>query len=192
MIGFLHTFFSKIRIYYLCYKYDIKKYHINSDLSIDVYNDVNLSGKDLTRIPIKFNVVYGSFSISGNFITSLKNAPNTIFGCFFVGNCRLTSLEYCPLYIENVFDLFNNNITEITNVPIFIGGSFDLTLNTINRIDLINNCEISGKIYSNGILVKYIQKHRRMIFEHGYDYDIFNDNGTINDNKFKMMLRDFD
>lgn len=192
MKEFLHTLFSKIKMHYLCNKYDIKKYHINSDLSIDVYDDVCLNGKDLTKIPIKFNIIYGNFSIIGNFITSLKNSPNTVFGSFYASNCRLTSLEHCPLYIEYTFDLYNNNITEISNFPIFIGGSFDLTLNIIERINLKRSCQIGGKLYIDYILGGYIQKHRRMIFEHGYDYGIFNNNGTINDNKFKMMISDFD
>lgn len=192
MKGFLHILFSKIKIHYLCYKYDIKKYHINSDLSIDVYDDVYLNGKDLTKIPIKFNIIYGTFSISNNFITSLKNSPNTVFGEFFASNCILTSLEYCPLYVERTFDLFNNNITEVTDSPIFIGGSFELTLNIIEKINLKKSCEIGGKLYISYILGDYIQKYKKMIFEHGYDYGIFNDNGTINDTKIKMMLRDFD
>ena len=41
-------------------------------------------------------------------------------------------------------------------------------------------------------IIGLIQKYNKMIFEHCYDYCIFNDNGTINDNKIKMMLRDFD
>lgn len=192
MKGFLHILFSKIKIHYLCYKYDIKKYHINSDLSIDVYDDVYLNRKDLTKIPIKFNIIYGTFSICNNFITSLKNSPNTVFGSFYASNCRLTSLEYCPLYVEHIFDLYNNNITEISNVPIFIGGSFDLKLNMVERINIKNSCVVGCGLYIYGVLSNYINHQKRMIFEHGYDYGIFNDSGTINDTKIKMMLRDFD
>lgn len=52
----------------------IKDYKINNDLTVDVVGDVNLSGKGLTEIPVKFGVITGSFYCSNNQLTSLKGA----------------------------------------------------------------------------------------------------------------------
>ncbi len=75
---------STKQIHWLCYKYNIKNYSINSDGSIDVSGDVCLSHKNLTRIPIKFNKVSGYFDCSYNFITSLEGCPRKVAGNFFL------------------------------------------------------------------------------------------------------------
>ena len=53
-------------IHDICEKYDIKNYTINPDGSIDVDDGVDLSGKDLIKIPLKFNKVNGWFDCSYN------------------------------------------------------------------------------------------------------------------------------
>ncbi len=57
-------FFNKIKKYKIgeiCKKYNIKNYNINTDGSIDVDEYVDLSDKELTKLPIKFNKVTDNF-----------------------------------------------------------------------------------------------------------------------------------
>ena len=88
---------SEQEIHDICEKYDITNYTINPDGSIDVHNSVDLNGKVLTKIPIKFNNVYGNFDCSYNNLTSLENSPKWIKVSFFCIENRLTSLEGCPI-----------------------------------------------------------------------------------------------
>ena len=45
--------------------------------------DVDLSRKDLIKIPLKFNKVNGLFSCSNNLLTSLEGCPKEGGGDFF-------------------------------------------------------------------------------------------------------------
>lgn len=56
-------------------KYSINNYNINSDLSVDVFGDVDLSGLELCKIPIQFQNVYGKFDVSNNYLTSFEGSP---------------------------------------------------------------------------------------------------------------------
>ena len=59
----------------ICIRYKIKNYSINSDGSIDVDDNVNLSFMELSKLPIKFNKVSGCFDCSHNNLTSLEGSP---------------------------------------------------------------------------------------------------------------------
>ncbi len=61
------------------------------DGNIDVFGSVNMSGMDLTEIPVKILWVMGDFDCSNNKLTTLKN---------------------CPYYIKTRFIFKNNNLTE--------------------------------------------------------------------------------
>ena len=85
-------------IHDICEKYDIKNYTINPDGSIDVDDGVDLSGKDLIKIPLKFNKVNGWFDCSYNRLTTLKGCPKRVFGQYF--QCQrnmLIDLEHFPI-----------------------------------------------------------------------------------------------
>lgn len=97
-------------IHDICEKYRIRNYTINPDDSIDVDGDVDLNGKELTKIPIKFNNVYGYFTCSYNNLTSLENSPKWIKESFFCIENRLTTLEGCPISDGDYY--FNNNPLE--------------------------------------------------------------------------------
>ena len=84
------------KIHNICKKYDIENYSINSDGSIDVDGDVDLSYKNLDKIPIKFDVVTGMFYCNNNNLTSLENCPNEIKSWFNCSSNKLTSLSGIP------------------------------------------------------------------------------------------------
>lgn len=61
---------------------DPDDYRINKDLSIDVFDDVNLVGQEMEELPdfIKFNKIYGGFYAGGNNWISLNGFPEEIEG----------------------------------------------------------------------------------------------------------------
>lgn len=66
-----NTMITHEEIYYICKIFNINNYHINSDMSIDVDGDVDISSSRLSFLPLRFNKVNGNFNCSGNYLTSL-------------------------------------------------------------------------------------------------------------------------
>ena len=114
-----------INIDLICRKYNITNYTINSDGSIDVNGSVNLSMKNLTKLPIKFNKVIGSFYCSyNNQLTSLEYGPIKVGGDFHCHDNKLTSLKGSPKEVGKDFSCYNNQLTSLEYGPIKVGGSF--------------------------------------------------------------------
>jgi len=91
-------------------KYKIENYIINDDLSIDVNGLVDLSFKDLTKIPFKFRNVSGSFYCDYNSLTSLSGGPKTTGHDFSCNGNNLTSLDGCPKTVGNNFHCQSNKL----------------------------------------------------------------------------------
>jgi hypothetical protein len=109
-------------------------YTINPDGSIDVDNNVSISGiiriqfiiqgDILTKLPIKFNKVTGSFYCSNNQLTSLEDSPVSVGGDFNCQDNQLTSLEGGPQSVGVDFICSNNQLTSLEGCPESIGGDF--------------------------------------------------------------------
>jgi hypothetical protein len=95
----------------ICKQYGITNYTINPDGSIDVDDDVDLYGFDLTELPLTFNKVTGYFDCGVNNLTTLKGCPRWVGGNFNCYNNQLTSLEFSPDYVGGDFDCEYNNLT---------------------------------------------------------------------------------
>ena len=93
----------------ICDEYGITNYTINSDGSIDVDGDVNLTNKKLTKLPVKFNKVSGNFYCSSNKLT-LEGGPKEVGGDFYCSNTQLTTLEGSPKEVGGDFNCFNNQL----------------------------------------------------------------------------------
>lgn len=122
-------------IHTICKRYGIEKYTINSNGSIDVDGNVELSFNRLKRLPIKFNYVSGSFDISCN---------------------KLTTLEGLPKHIGGYLNLDYNDI-EVLNIDLICNYSISIGENPIKRIEYINPNIIGNiRIHNNqGIISKY-------------------------------------
>lgn len=101
------------KIHNICKKYDIENYSINSDGSIDVDGDVDLSYKNLDRIPIKFNVVNGMFYCNNNNLTSLENCPNEIKSWFNCSYNKLRSLSGIPNLKNGIYYCVENPLESL-------------------------------------------------------------------------------
>ena len=94
----------------LCEEYNISKYTINLDFSIDVHNQyVNFSHKKLTALPLKFNMVESHFGCSGNRLKSLEGCPNYVGGNFYCYQNPLYTFDGCPEFIDEDCYVHNNN-----------------------------------------------------------------------------------
>jgi hypothetical protein len=111
----------------ICKQYGITNYTINPDGSIDVDDDVDLYGFDLTELPLTFNKVTGYFTCSNNRLTSLKGSPRWVGGWFHCYNNQLTSLEFSPDYMGGNFYCEWNKLTD-NYCDTEIGGGFYTSL----------------------------------------------------------------
>ena len=99
-------------------------YTINDDGSIDVDGAVNLSNRNLTKIPFNFGKVSGNFSCHYNQLTSLKGSPNIVGGDFYCYFNQLTSLEGAPNNVGGIFSCNNNQLASLDGAPNNVGGNF--------------------------------------------------------------------
>ncbi len=147
-------------------KFDISKYSINEDGSINCNQDIHLTDKYLHKIPFKFNTINGYFHVWNNLLTSLKNCPINIYGEFHCSHNQLTSLEYGPEYVgedywcyfndlislkgcvDEVygdFECYNNKLTSLEFCPMQVEGNFDCSNNKLEYLD--RSPFIKGNLY---------------------------------------------
>lgn len=130
-------------------KYAIKRYTINSDLSVDVLGDVNLSKLPLSELPFKFGSVKGIFSISDCLFTTLKNVNLPYYAdVFIVRNNQLKSLEGCPQ--TQTLNASYNQLKDLMFLPSGcqrlivshnqLSGTLDFYTSMIGSLDIRNNC----------------------------------------------------
>jgi hypothetical protein len=140
---------KKIEIIKLCKEYNITKYTINDDYSIDVDGNVDLSSRNLTKIPIKFNNVTGFFSCVDNQLVDLENSPRRVernFMCQRQYNDSFISLKGAPEYVGFRFDFNNNeNLKDFTDFPTYVGATIDARSTGLYSFDCIP--ESSDKIF---------------------------------------------
>ena len=127
-------------IHDICKEYNITNYTINPDGSIDVDDGVDLSGKDLIKIPLKFNKVNGWFDCYKNELTSLEGCPNYIGDYFSCSNNKLTSLENSPKKICGSFNCYDNNLNDLKYAPNRIGDWFGCSVNNLKNLKNSPTC----------------------------------------------------
>lgn len=126
---------SKQEIDSICKKYGIKNYSINIDGSIDVDGDINLSYKELTKIPLKFGKVSGDFHCDGNLLESLEGCPTSVGGGFFCYENQLESLEGCPKSVGGDFFCSNNQLESLEGCPKSVGLDFYCHGNQLKNLE---------------------------------------------------------
>ena len=110
---------------------NVKNYIINEDLTVDVNGNVDLSEKNINKIPIQFNIIKGDFFCIYNSLTNLKGCPKVVYGGFTCRENKLTSLEGCSEVITGYFSCSGNKLTNLEGCPEIIEGSFDCRNNNI-------------------------------------------------------------
>jgi hypothetical protein len=115
----------------ICLKYGIKNYTINSDGTIDVDGGVDLSRKNIDKLPLKFGKVTGHFYCNNNQLTSLEGCPTELGGDFDCSRNQLTSLEGCPTEVGGYFSCSGNQLTSLEGCPREVGGNFSCSYNKL-------------------------------------------------------------
>lgn len=128
----------------------IINYKINNDLSVDVFENVNLAEKGFLNLPIQFNHIDGYFSVSYNRLITLKGAPRTVSKSFYCTSNNLKSLEHGPIEVEASY-VANKNLLENTNgFPKKVGANFYLDEQRNKKIfteeEVLSVTDVTGNI----------------------------------------------
>jgi hypothetical protein len=123
----------------------VENYTISDDASIDVDGTVDISFKNLEKIPVRFGIVNGDFNCSNNKLVSLKGSPKSVGVSFFCHKNRLTSLEGAPQLVGKAFVCSNNILTSLEGAPQSVNGSFNCSEN--NLVSLKGAPEVVNGIF---------------------------------------------
>ena len=123
-----------LELFEIIENYKIENYTFNDDFSIDVNGNVDLSFKDLTKLPFKFRNVSGDFDCRYNNLTSLEGSPKTV-GCgFYCSANNLESLEGSPETVGLDFICRSNNLESLEGSPKTVLGNFDCRYNNLTSL----------------------------------------------------------
>jgi len=135
MIKSFKMFESHQEIKSICDKYGIQNWELNPETSlVDVEGSVDLSGKELKTIPVKFGRVGGDFYCQYNQLTSLQGGPKSVGGNFNCSDNHLTSLEGGPQSVGGDLDCYNNQLTSLQGGPKSVGGNFNCQYNQLTSL----------------------------------------------------------
>ena len=173
----------------ICKRYGIKNYTINTDGSIDVDDHVNLSNNNLTKLPLKFNIVFGHFSCSNNKLTTLEGSPKEVGGYFDCDHNKLTTLEGGPIKVGGCFYCSINKLTTLEGSPKEIGGGFYCSYNKLTTLEG-GPTKLDGDLYFDhnplpDVILK--SKYRKKILTEGDDFYIWK-KGKLDMSSFEYMI----
>ena len=174
----------------ICQKYGIENYTINEDGSIDVDGNVDLSFRNLSKLPLKFGRVSGDFYCDRNQLTTLEGCPKEVGGNFWCYNNNLTSLEGCSsdVIVGGYFDCCNNKLTTLEGCPREVGGEFYCSNNQLTIInDELEFVKIIGyfNIENNPIYEVYGLFRNFKSFQDSLDYNYFREPNLIVKHRFE-------
>jgi hypothetical protein len=111
-------------IYKICrdMRLSLRNWSISSDGLVDVDGNVDLSYKNLTKLPFNFGYVLGYFHCYGNELTSLEGAPRSVGRGFNCSHNKLTSLRFAPEEIGGSIIILPNPISDIRIPQEFINN----------------------------------------------------------------------
>ena len=182
---------TNVSIHTECTKYGITNYTINSDGSIDVDGNVDLSCVGFERLPLKFNIVTGNFFCSNNYLTSLEGAPKKIGRGFYCSNNFLTSLEGGPQEVGDDFVINRNKLTNLKGCP-------SVCTNLYCENNMLTSLEggpkkVGGYRFGGNLLPKLIYDnfvYMKEILKWQDEYNIWRNDGTLDEFRFGEMMID--
>ena len=172
--GFLNSLFKKNQTSIICRRYNITNYTINSDGSIDIYNNVYLSNFNITELPLKFRNVNGYFCCDNNKLTSLVGSPIYVSYNFDCSENNLKNLDGSPTHVSGYFECGNNNITSLEGGPTSVDGNFYCQYNNITSLEGFPT-RLSGDFYCEGNPVYELWR----LFKDIFKIELFNDYDII-------------
>ena len=162
---------------HICQEYYIENYTINEDGDVDLCDCNNqipfpdTKDKLGKKLPLKFNIVNGEFYCHSNQLTTLEGSPKKVSGSFDCRGNNLTSLKGGPIEIGNNLICNYNLISTLKDFPLYLGGFFTgATDNDLPKLIIENAYYINDIIRCQN------------------DYSIWNQDGTLNEYRFKDMM----
>lgn len=134
------------------------------EFSVSVDNNVHLSQKGLTAIPVQFARVKG-FNCNGNKLKSLKGSPRYVEGMFDCSYNKLVNLEGTPIEVSGNYKANHNQINTLAFLPKTVWGSLYLSVNRLQDINL-EKLQIAESIflYDNPIeVINSLPNHNKML-----------------------------
>ena len=105
-------------------QYDIEKYTINEDMTVDVDQDIILTNRNITNIMVQFGKINGFFLCNKTGLLSLIGCAHTILGDFDCSDNLLRSLIGGPKYVGRNFNCSDTYLKSLEGCPIIINGNF--------------------------------------------------------------------
>jgi len=174
---------SKENIDSICKKYDIKNYTINDDGSIDVDENVYLSNRGLTELPLKFRKVSGEFYCSYNKLTSLSGSPREVGFRFSCRDNKLTSLEGSPREVGGYFSCDNNQLTSLEGISKYISGGIYFKNNQIRDVKGVKDGWRGGFLLEGNpvhqIFKLFPQERWDEVIEYLNEHDVIRDGKVV-------------
>lgn len=124
---FIYLFLEKLGVS----RNNIKIY---DDLSVDVFEDVDMSQRGLTKIPFKFNIVDGNFDCGMNKLETLINSPDIVVGMFDCSLNKIYTLIGGPTSVSTGYYCSDNKLENLEGYPSKCGVIFDCSKNNIKTL----------------------------------------------------------
>jgi hypothetical protein len=155
------------------------EYTINEDESIDVDGDVTFpkNVSYLKELPLKFGKVKGNFDCSRIGLTNLRNSPVEVCGTFDISYNKLTSLQYLPKRVGCL--VLDNMISSLSTLGVNVSFNEVILLLRTN----IPNVGLPDLIVQN-------VKHIHTILNYQNYYEVWNDDKSLNKEKFSEIMED--
>ena len=119
----------------ICKKFGITNWKVNPDGLIDVYGSIDLRGKGLNELPLKFGKVNGYFNCSWNKLETLEGCPKEVGNYFNCSMNKLESLKGGPSKVGLTFDCCHNKLTSLEGVQSNINGNFSCSTNLLTTLE---------------------------------------------------------
>jgi len=112
----------------------ITKYEIIHNYTVDVFENVDISQRNLPRIPVKFRRIVGDFDCSYNKLNNLTNSPEEVTGLFDCSLNGLYSIVGGPKIVRNGYYCSDNNLTDLEGFPLEVYKVFDAERNNLKTL----------------------------------------------------------
>jgi hypothetical protein len=168
-----------------CEDFNIYRYEIGEDGSVDTNNSIYLAYHFLDKIPIKFGIagdffycnhnnlttligspkiVRGTFNCSSNKLSTLQYSPNLCGGSYVCDRNSLITLNGCTKEIMENFFCYNNRLVSLDGGPITVRGKYDCTDNNLISLEGYPKL-LFGEFYCKNNPV-YVEYHKYENFNH--------------------------
>ncbi len=115
--------------------WNIRRYKINDDGTLDVYQYIDMRLTNIKYLPFDFRVVLGSMDISRNYLESLRGTPKYINGMFNCADNNLDTLEHGPLIVNGNYVAFKNKLKSLKHIAVKIGGRMEVSNNLLTNFE---------------------------------------------------------